>query len=173
MLRNSGLGLLCSLFLLPVSATTPQSKLQHPTAIKLNRIKGKLDPTRLPEGARGLGVDSKQIFDLVMQNTIQLTVVPVHFTTTLDSGGDIASHNCGVYLLPANGTVDFFEIVEGELPIQCWSIIAIRLERIDGDYPLIVLTGDVNSGNRTWQQPIVLRWDKLSGKYTMDRIDFK
>jgi hypothetical protein len=170
--RNSSLALLGVLFVLPAFAVTPQTKLLPPAAAELKTIPGKLDPKLLPDGATDLEVENKQIFNLVMQGATQLTLVPVRFNIPVEGSGG-TSHNCGAYLLSASGTVSFIAAVHDNLPIQCWSIEAVRLQRIPGENPLIILTGDLNTANRSWMQPFVLRWDKGAGTYKMDTVDYQ
>jgi hypothetical protein len=171
--RSSGLALLVGLFAFSALAATPQSKLLPPAAAELNGIEGKLDRKLLPDGATQLEIESKQIFDLVIQNTVQLTLTPVRFKVPVGGSQEASPRDCGIYLISADGAVNFIRTLGEDLPIQCWSIDAVRLERIPEDRPLIILTGNLASGTRSWLQPVVLRWDKGAGTYKMDTVDFK
>jgi hypothetical protein len=113
-----------------------------------------------PQGAAQLEVEDKRIFKLVVQDSVELTLAPVSFKVPVQGSPEETSHDCGVYLISAAGTVKFIRVLGDDLPIQCWSIDGVRLEPVDGDYPSIILTGNVTTGSRSWLQPFVLRWDK-------------
>jgi len=170
--RSSGLALMVGLFVLSAMAL-PQSRLLPPASPELKAIATKLNRKLLPDGATQLKVESKKVFDLVVKNKRQLTLVPVRFSVPVSGSPLETAQDCGIYLLSADGTVDFIRTMSDDLPIQCWSIDAVRLERIPGDHPLIILKGSLRTGNRAWEQVFVLRWDEGAGTYKLDTVDFK
>jgi hypothetical protein len=153
---------------------THTSVLRHPATGELESIQAKLDRRLLPEGTTVFEVEIGQIFNLVIDSKKILSLVPVHLKAPPPSASDEpASNDCGVYLISGRDEVRFIRTIEEDLPIQCWSIKAVRLERIQDDYPLIILTGDLSSATRGWLQPFVFRWNKESERYEMDPVDFR
>ena len=154
-------------------AATPQARLHAPAAAELRGIEAKLDRNLLPGGTTQLEFQIRQIFNLVVKNTIELALAPVRFKVPVQGSPEETSHNCGLYLISADGMENFIRFLSENLPIQCWSIDAIRLERIDEDHPSIILTGNLTTGSGSWLQLFALRWDNGAGTYKMDTVDFK
>jgi len=173
MLRRNGLALAAGRVIMSTAAAMPQTSLRAPAAAEFGGIENKLDRDLLPDGATQFEVEDKQIFKLLVKNAVELTLVPVKFKIPVQGSREETSRDCGVYLVSASGTVDFIRLLDDDLPIQCWSIDAVRLDRTEPDHPSIILKGNLTTANSSWPQSFVLRRDKEAGTYKMDTVDFK
>lgn len=171
--RNRVVFLLFSLFVFAILAKAQQAKLLPPTPTELHDVKDKLDLKLLPEGAKNLEIEGKQVFNLVNSNTIQLTLVPVRFEIGIQhSIGESTISDCGIYLIPAHGAGSFIWTIgkEEELSglVQCTGLQAVGVQSLGDSNPALILIYRAYTVHESFSQPYIFSWDKDSKKYQID-----
>jgi hypothetical protein len=140
---------------------------------QLTRLKARLDPKLISPTARILYTEPKQSFRL-LRGEGEINLVSIVFQDPHPGQGSSIG-GCGVYLIPPNGLIQFFNPLDGqgETPYGCADIVAVRLHRIPGGKPVFEFTADMSAGAHSFLQTFTVRWDPRVGRYTMDTVDFK
>lgn len=164
--------LLAFLWVVTAQAQARQ-RLLPPSPAERAALEKKLDPALMPAGARHRNIDPRQIFKLVGPHGTELTVAPVVFVMP---DGSPVWHSCGVYIVPVQGAayfLDFSSVDPGlDIPVLCWRVVSVRLERREGEPSDIVLVGsDSLTSRHSWNQDYILHRGK-DGIYDLS-ADFK
>jgi len=142
-----------------------------PSAAERVALEKKLDPALMPAGARHRNIDPKQVFKLVGPHGTELTVVAVDFSMpNPDTAG--LRHTCGMYVVPAHGDAYFLDgSPDEDMPIQCWKVVSVRLDRNGAESPDIIFVGEDSLTSHSWRQEYVLH-RRADGTYQLS-ADYK
>lgn len=165
--------LLISFWVIAILSHAQQPKLVFPSSVELQNIKSRLDPKLLPDSAKNLEVESKQVFNLVNANEVQLTLIPVRFEIGIPNPlGEATISNCGLYLIPANGAGNFIWTVGKDKEIaglvQCTGVQAVGLQSVTDSNPALIFIYHAFTAHESFSEPYVFSWDKNSKAYQID-----
>lgn len=142
---------------------------------ELQAIKEKLDPKLLPKSGSKVYVDDKQVFKLIGQKGDSLAIVPVRFDIPTETTlGRSSISECGVYLLPINGTAKFLwtsgKDDEQEGLVQCAGVEAVGSYPVADSNPELILIFRAFTVHDDFSDPYVLSWNKGLQGYEIDEV---
>jgi hypothetical protein len=149
------------------------SDLAHLSPVSEEQMKaldGSIDRKLLPSGTK-IEVETKQVFSLVAPDAPALTIAPAIVIVPESKMAYVSQ--CGVFLLPENGTQKFvltFDTVSPEGSENCTGVSAVSKMPDPGPRPrLLFLVDIITHGGESFKFPFVLIWDSASSSYKLDR----
>lgn len=143
---------------------------------EVQAIRNRLDRDLLPDGAKNLAMEEKQVFNLISKDAIDLVLAPVKFDVPSDSimgKGTGSATGCGLYVLPKGEKARFAWIVgkEEELSglVQCSGLQAMGLQEMGDTYPELILIYEEHTVHDTFSQAYAFSWDTESRSYVDDK----
>lgn len=157
--RRNNIGCWAVMLLLAAAPLLAAPHAQHllpPSPTDCRALEAKLDPALMPAGASHRHIDPRQTFQLVGPHGVELSVAPVDFNVPNPDAG-VQRHVCGIYVVPVSAPAYFLDgTPDGDLPIQCWKVVSVRLVRKPNALPDIVFVGDASLTTHSWRQDYVL-----------------
>lgn len=159
--------------LIATAAGAQQFRLKPLSPTELSSAPAAIDKTLLPDGAKHVQVASRQSFQVQQARRTELTILPVHFSTSeagLVPGIERINQQCGLYLRNPSGKSRYTAIGPQDTAIQCDGIEAVGLARDQAAHAQILLIYTLHTVHRSWSDPYLVSWNQNENRYSIEAM---